>query len=239
MPALAQAQSEVHGTRLGPFHSSDAHFVAEVVAVGFQAFSGLAVLPDGRILTGERPNGRLSVVNPETGARSVVHGVPRVHDPGGAGLIDLRPDPDFATNHLLYYSYSLPGEHGSTLAVERARLEGDSLLEARRVFTAMPWSDSSDHYGGRLVRSGEYLFISLGIVKSATGPRTWARITGRSSASSPMAECRRTIRSSAGQMRGRRSGATGIGTLRDLPSGRERQSCGSTSMGRWAEMRST
>jgi glucose/arabinose dehydrogenase len=162
MPALAQAQSEVHGTRLGPFHSSDAHFVAEVVAVGFQAFSGLAVLPDGRILTGERPNGRLSVVNPETGARSVVHGVPRVHHPGGAGLIDLRPDPDFTTNHLLYYSYSLPGERGSTLAVERARLEGDSLLEARRVFTAMPWSDSSDHYGGRLVRSGEYLFISLG-----------------------------------------------------------------------------
>jgi aldose sugar dehydrogenase len=161
-PALTQAQTEVHGTTLGPFHSTDAHFVAEVVAVGFQTFAGLAVLPDGRILTGERPIGRLSLVDPETGSRTVVLGMPRVHGEGGAGLIDLRPDPDFAANHLLYYSYSLGSDHGSTLAVERARLEGDSLLGAQRIFTAFPWSDSSDHYGGRLLRSGEYLFITLG-----------------------------------------------------------------------------
>lgn len=161
-PALIQAQTEVPGTRLGPFHSADAHFIAEVVAVGFQTFAGLAVLPDGRILTGERPIGRLSLVDPETGLRTVVLGVPRVRGAGGAGLIDLRPDPEFATNHLLYYSYSLASDHGSTLAVERARLERDSLLDAQRIFTAFPLSDSSDHYGGRLVRSGEYLFISLG-----------------------------------------------------------------------------
>ncbi len=163
LPLLLLAiQSEIPGTRLGPFTSREARFVAEVVAVGFQAFSGLALLPDGRILTGERPNGRLSIVDPTSGKRIQVRGVPPTRDKGGAGLIDLRPDPGFATNRLLYFSWADFGDSGSTLAVARARLEGDSLLGLERIFTAHPYSDSTDHYGGRLVRQGEYLFITLG-----------------------------------------------------------------------------
>ena len=162
LPAILLAQSETPGTRLGPFTSRDARFVAEIVAVGFKAFSGLAVLPDGRILTGERPNGRLSIIDPTSGSRIQVRGVPPTQDRGGAGLIDLRPDPEFTTNRLLYYSWSNFGDGGSTLAVARARLEGDSLSNSERIFTAFPASDSTDHYGGRLIRQGRYLFITLG-----------------------------------------------------------------------------
>lgn len=159
---MLSAQGEVAGTRLGPFGSGDTRFVAEVVAVGFETFSAIAVLPDGTILTAERPSGRLSRVDPGTGARIPVRGVPPVYGAADAGLHDLLPDPDFTGNRLLYYSYSATSEKGSTLVVARARLEGDSLGAPERLFISAPPGDSAFHYGGRLARSGEYLFITLG-----------------------------------------------------------------------------
>jgi glucose/arabinose dehydrogenase len=158
----AQAQNEVRGSVLGPFTASGVRFVAEVVAIGFQALSGLAFLPDGRALTAERPNGRLSLLDPETGERVAIQGVPPVYGASDAGLIDVIIHPDFPRNHLIYYSYSAPGGALSTTVVERARLEGDRLVEAQRLFMAVPWSDSAFHYGGRLVLSGGYLFITVG-----------------------------------------------------------------------------
>src|SRR5688572_21970417 len=68
---------------------------------------GLAVLPDGRVLITEKPgrlriweNGRLS--EPVQGVPSVVYR--RAGEQGG--LLDVEADPDFATNRLVYLSYS-------------------------------------------------------------------------------------------------------------------------------------
>lgn len=136
--------------------------MVEVVATGFQAFSGLAFLPDGRILTAERPTGRLSLVDPGTGRLTTVSGVPAVFGELDAGLIEILPHPDFSRNHWLYYAYSAVDARRSTTVVERARLEGTALVGGERLFTAAPSSDSAYHYGGRLVLTRGYLFITTG-----------------------------------------------------------------------------
>lgn len=156
------AQNEVPGTVLGPFTSRDARFVAEVVAVGFETFSGLALLPDGRALTAERPSGRLSIIDPRSGARGLICGMPAVFGDQDAGLIDILVHPEFSANRLLYFSYTIRDGSGSTLVVDRARLAGDSLESRERIFQAQPRGDSAFHYGGRLALLGRHLFITLG-----------------------------------------------------------------------------
>jgi glucose/arabinose dehydrogenase len=132
------------------------------VARGLQHPWGLAFLPDGRMLVTERP-GRLRIVSPDGALSAPVAGVPRVDARGQGGLLDVALDPDFATNRLVYLSYSEPGEGGNSTAVARGRLDGNALTDVQLIFRQQPKIDSAAHFGSRLVfaRDGR-LFITLG-----------------------------------------------------------------------------
>jgi glucose/arabinose dehydrogenase len=73
------------------------------------------------------------------------------------------PHPDFASNRLLYLSYSKPNADGSaaTTAVVRGRFENDRLTGVEEIFEAV--SQGRGHYGSRLAfdRNG-FLFITVG-----------------------------------------------------------------------------
>ncbi len=79
-----------------------------------------------------------------------------------AGLLEVALHPDFATNRLLYLSYSKPGiGDESTTALVRGRFENDRLTDVKELFASV--SSGRNHYGGKIAfdRNG-YLWLTLG-----------------------------------------------------------------------------
>ncbi len=143
-------------------HRSAHHdFRVVSVADGLVNPWAMAWLPNGDMLVTERP-GRLRIVRDGRLLPDSVPGVPPVFARGQGGLLDVQLHPDFASNRLVYLSYSKPlGGDESTTAIVRGRLENDALVDVEEVFEAQ--SRGRGHYGSRLVFDGEgHLFVSVG-----------------------------------------------------------------------------
>jgi glucose/arabinose dehydrogenase len=135
---------------------------------------GLAQLPDGRLLITEKPgrlriwaNGRLS--EPVQGVPSVVNRSPGEQ----GGLLDVEADPNFATNRLVYLSYSEADPQGTKIpetgelrfgngidytdsivrggAIARGRLEGNALRDVQVIWRQVPKTGGRGHFGVRIV----------------------------------------------------------------------------------------
>ena len=156
------------------------------VADGLEHPWSIAFLPGGDMLVTERP-GRLRIVRQGTLLADPVPGVPEVFAEGQGGLLDVVLHPDFASNRLLYLSFSKPNVDGSqattavvrgrsendrltgieelfepaTTAVVRGRFENDRITGIEEIFEAV--SQGRGHYGSRLAfdRDG-FLFITVG-----------------------------------------------------------------------------
>jgi glucose/arabinose dehydrogenase len=124
----------------------------------------IAFLPGGDVLITERP-GRLRVVRGGQLLAQPVAGLPRIRVGNQGGLLDVVPHPQFATNRLIYISYSKPNADSSeaTTAVIRARFQSDRLTDVQEIFEAKAWARTMGHYGSRLAfdRNG-LLFITVG-----------------------------------------------------------------------------
>ena len=133
-----------------------------VVAKGLEHPWGLAFLPDGRMLVTERP-GRMRIVERDGTLGAPLAGLPPVVAAGQGGLLDVVLHPQFASNQLVYWSYSEAGDGGAATAVARARLDGNRLAEVQVIFRQLPKVSGGNHFGSRLVwaRDGR-LFIGLG-----------------------------------------------------------------------------
>ena len=135
-------QTERHASREHPFQ-------VVPVATGLERPWAVAFLPGGDMLVTERP-GRLLRVGADGRARSV-RGIPPVAAVGQGGLMDLAPDPGFADNRALYFSYTEEVEGGGLrTAVARAELAGDRLVSVRRIFAMNRASSDGRHFGSRL-----------------------------------------------------------------------------------------
>jgi glucose/arabinose dehydrogenase len=133
----------------------------------------IAVLPDGRFLITEKPgrlriweNGRLS--EPVQGVPSVVSRSPGEQ----GGLLDVEADPNFATNRLVYLSYSEADPQGTKIpetgelrfgngvdytdsvvrggAIARGRLEGNTLRDVQVIWRQVPKTAGRGHFGVRI-----------------------------------------------------------------------------------------
>jgi glucose/arabinose dehydrogenase len=122
----------------------------------------IAFLPGGDALITERP-GRLRILRQGKLLPQPVEGIPKVFHSGQGGLLEVMPHPDFASNRLLYISYSKPGatDSDSRTALIRGRFENDRLTQVQEIFDAV--SKGRGHYSGKIAfdKSG-YLFLSLG-----------------------------------------------------------------------------
>lgn len=135
-------------------------FTVETVAGGLEHVWSMAFLPNGDMLVTERP-GRLRVVRDGAVIAEPIKGVPEVHAQGQGGLLDVVLHPDFATNNLLYLSYSKPVGDNSTTAVARARYADGALHDVQDIFVAQ--TEGRGHYGSRLAfDAAGYLFITVG-----------------------------------------------------------------------------
>ena len=136
--------------------------VVTVVEALVQPWS-IAFLPGGDMLITERP-GRLRIVRNGKLLPQSVEGLPQLAPPSGqGGLLEVAPHPNFASNRLLYLSYSKPSADGtqSTTALARARFENDRLTGLQQLFESV--SQGRGHFGGKIAfdKNG-FVFLTLG-----------------------------------------------------------------------------
>ncbi len=149
-----------------PERRSDVTIASEVIASGLDHPWAIAFLPDGRLLVTERA-GRLRVITRDGAVSEPVTGLPEVDARGQGGLLDVVVSPTFATDRLIYWSYSEPRGYGTnSTSVARGRLSDDArrVENVQRIFQQNPAWASRGHFGSRLVfdRDGRHLFATLG-----------------------------------------------------------------------------
>ena len=168
---LAAPTAQAQDSRASPplpsfpqvYETADLKIRVVKVADGLANPWSLAWLPNGELLITERA-GRLRVLRSGVLDPEPIAGVPEVRITLLGGLLDVLPHPSFATNRLIYLSYSKGGEGNSaTTAVSRARLEGHKLEDVEEIFVAANWSNSPTNFGGRMVfgRDG-MLYLTVG-----------------------------------------------------------------------------
>jgi glucose/arabinose dehydrogenase len=165
VPPSSSVLSSLLPTDAAPvFQSERGPYRAATVVGGLQDPWSIAFLPNGDMLVTERP-GRLRVVRNGVLQPEPVAGTPAVRDAGQGGLLEVALHPAFASNQLVYLTYSKPNADGTqgTTAVGRGRLDGDRLVDFDEIFEAKAWSTGGAHYGSRLAFDREgYLFITVG-----------------------------------------------------------------------------
>jgi aldose sugar dehydrogenase len=83
---------------------------------------------------------------------------------GQGGLLDVALHPNFASNALVYWTFSESGADGVGTAVARGRLDGNRLADVQVIFRQQPKvGGGNNHFGSRLAwsRDGK-LFVGLG-----------------------------------------------------------------------------
>jgi glucose/arabinose dehydrogenase len=115
----------------------------KVLAKDLQVPWGLAFLPDGDALVGERPNGRVHRVR-KGGGRKHVGTLSAVRDLGEGGLLGIAVAPTFADDRWVYFYFT----SGSDNRIVRKRFRNGSLGRTRVLLDGIP--AASSHNGGRL-----------------------------------------------------------------------------------------
>ena len=122
----------------------------------------IAFLPGGDTLITERP-GRLRIVRQGKLLPQPVEGVPKVFQSSQGGLLEVMPHPNFASNRLVYLTYSKPGadDMQSRTALIRGRFENDQLTGVEEIFEAVV--AGRNHFSGKIAfdKNG-FLFLTLG-----------------------------------------------------------------------------
>ena len=144
-------------------HRSTLHdYRVVTVATDLQNPWGIAFLPGGDILVTEKA-GRLRIVREGRLLPDAVPGVPEVLAQGQGGLMDVQPHPDFATNRLIYITYSKPYTdlEGARTVLIRGIFQNDALTNIDELFSAQ--AVGRGHYGSRIAFDGNgYVFITAG-----------------------------------------------------------------------------
>ena len=112
-------------------------FVEDVVATGLTFPTGIAELPDGRILVTEKAGVIKVIKNGQLLSTPFVDLSANVNNFWDRGLTGIAVDPNFGTNHHIYlfYPYDSAGNDGSGPVVNRLvriTAAGDVMQSARR-----------------------------------------------------------------------------------------------------------
>lgn len=144
------------------FISEAQNFVLEKITDSIRVPFGMTFLPDGNMLVTNRFSGELIRIDIASGKKKVLQGVPTSYSRGDGGALDVLLHPNYNKNGWLYFAHSIGDSISSSMAIDRAKLEGDSLINIQRIFTAFPFYKSPSHYGSRMVIRDDYLFFTMG-----------------------------------------------------------------------------
>jgi glucose/arabinose dehydrogenase len=128
-------------------------------------------------LVTEKP-GRLRLITQNGEVSAPIGGVPSVDARNQGGLLDVALSPTFASDRLVYLSYSEPrggGANGTSVARGRMSEDGSRLENVVVIFRQQPAWRSTGHFGSRLTfdRDGR-LYVTLG-ERQQNAPRELAQ----------------------------------------------------------------
>tara|TARA_Y100000588_G_scaffold378675_1_gene459580 strand:+ start:3631 stop:4884 length:1254 start_codon:yes stop_codon:yes gene_type:complete len=154
--------------------NADGQMIRVVAIEGLVRPWALANLPNGDILVTER-EGRLRIIRGDVLDPEPITGLPIINTGAvNSGLMDIALHPDYASNQLVYFTYSKPMEgnphedfegerDAATCTLARGRFDGGhQLLEVEDVFVADAWSQGTS--GARIAfsRDGK-IIMSVGM----------------------------------------------------------------------------
>ncbi len=160
------------GQTRAPAPAATVAYRVETVASGLMGGYGFQFLPDGRILVSER-GGRLRLVAKDGTVSQPLAGLPKIWTRGPQGLCDVIPDRDFATNRILFLSYTAlpddtdpasPPRLAGVLVVARARLSADDA-RVEDVTTLL----NAEGIGGRLIQARDKTLLVTSSIPSGVG----------------------------------------------------------------------
>ncbi|MDG2174692.1 MAG: PQQ-dependent sugar dehydrogenase [Gammaproteobacteria bacterium] len=137
--------------------------VTEVV--DFDQPWAMTFMPDGRLLVSEK-QGALKVYDLDSGAMGDITGVPEVRSAGQGGFADIVLHPDYASNNMVYMSFTESGRGGAGAAVARATLalngNDGELQNLEVIWRQFPKVSGNGHFSQRIAFYDGYLWISSG-----------------------------------------------------------------------------
>lgn len=125
---------------------------------------GIISMPNGNLLITDKM-GFMQIFSENGQKISKVEGFPTVDSGGQGGMLDVALDPEFATNRMVFWTFSEPFGNGNLTSVAKGRLANDerSIENPTVIYRAEPSYNGSLHYGGRLVfDENQNLFVSTG-----------------------------------------------------------------------------
>lgn len=125
---------------------------------------GICNLPDGRFLVSQK-GGTMVILAADGKIEKTITGLPAVVDEGQGGLLDVNIDPQFATNHMVFWDYSEQQSGGSVLAVAKGKLSADEtrIENVQVIYRAVPAYNGSLQFGSRILFDNDgNLFVSTG-----------------------------------------------------------------------------
>lgn len=156
-PAFA-GQTRIKGVR------TTTPYKVEKIATDIGRPWAIVPLPDARFLVTDK-TGFMQIFTFNGALLKKITGFPAVDDGGQGGLLDVVPDPGFAQNKTIYWSYSEEYGKGNLMAVAKGQLSADetSIKNPVVIFRATPELRSKAHYGSRMLfdKNGN-LFVSTG-----------------------------------------------------------------------------
>ncbi len=128
---------------------------------------GLTMLPDGRILITQK-EGTMIIADKAGKLSEPITGIPAVDDDGQGGLLDVTTDPNFESNRMIYWTFSLKTSGGNLTAVAKGKLSADEkkIENATVIYKALPDYKGDKHFGSRIA------FDKTGNLIVTTGERS-------------------------------------------------------------------
>jgi len=139
-------------------------FKVEKIAEKLGAPFAIVTMPDGRLMVTIK-SGYMEIHDKNGALVKKITGFPPVVYTEQGGLLDVAFDPNFASNKIMYWSYSESSPPGNLTAVAKGKLnEAEGKIEdVSVIFRATPALKSGLHFGSRLVFDKDgYLFVSAG-----------------------------------------------------------------------------
>lgn len=165
-----------------PYHHAT-NFKVTVVTNQLHASWASALLPDGKLLVTERLPGAFRIVGQDGSLSAPLTGLDGLHvSQPMTGLLDVVLDPDFAHNHIIYFTYfEYFDKTVYNTSIARAQLDegANALHNVKVLFKTHPFAPNDQTLaagtktGGRIAigRDG-YLYVSIGDRDNA-GQRPW------------------------------------------------------------------
>ena len=147
---------------LSQYPSQTEPFLVEVLAENLGVIWGMVFISNHELLFTER-KGAIKKLNIRSGNITPITGVPAVYHQGQGGLLDIEIHPQFQKNQQIYLSYSKTKDGKQTTAVALGIFKNNQITFLRDIFVAVPFVDTSRHFGSRLAfDSTGLLYVTIG-----------------------------------------------------------------------------